>query len=289
MKQTKTTLTTMLAAIIVILLPITTTTTTIPATAQTTTTPLTPTVEPYIDEDHGFQVLIPTNWIVDDAADYGEGGDEEPSTISLETLGIGGAPAGTFCPQEAGQLQIGGEMDCLIPHGSDLISVGVMHYRFDLEHMQQFANLIEEAGRDITTNDLLIFELEEAKAPGALIGSPIENTNIQVISETDRTINLVDGESGEVIANDVQVKEVQYTYRSYFAELNNLPEPDLIETIMLVVYNNPEGNQNIDDVRAFKLVVGAQDANVQTTPPGTMLQRPEVRTVFDSFELLEEE
>jgi hypothetical protein len=80
---------------------------------------------------------------------------------------------------------------------------------------------------------------------------------------------------------------VQYTYRSYVAEANNLPEPDLIETIQLVVYNNPEGNENIDDVRAFKLEVGAQDANVQTTPPGTMLQRPEVRQIFDSFQLVE--
>jgi hypothetical protein len=266
------------------IIPITTT-----ATAQTTTTtmtPLTPAVEPYINEEHRYQVLLPTNWIVDERTEF-EGYNEELRERLLENLGIGGAPVGTFCPQEAGELQTGGEMDCHIPQGSDLISVGVLQYRFDLEHMQQFANLIEEAGRDITTNDLLIFELEEAKAPGAPVGSPILHTNIQVISETDRTTSLVDAESGEVIANDVQVKEVQYTYRSIFAELNNLPEPDLIGTTMLVVYNNPEGNQNIDDVRAFKLVVGAQDANVQTTPPGTMLQRPEVRTVFDSFELLE--
>jgi hypothetical protein len=79
---------------------------------------------------------------------------------------------------------------------------------------------------------------------------------------------------------------VQYTYRSSITELNNLPEPDQIETIMLVAYNNPEGNEEIDDVMAFKLEVGKQNANVQTTPPGTMLQRPEVRQVFDSFELV---
>ena len=111
------------------------------------------------------------------------------------------------------------------------------------------------------------------------------NVNIQVVSETDRTTNLIDAESGEVIASDVQVKEVQYTYRDYVAEANNLPEPDHIETIMLVVYNNPGGIDEIDDVRAFKLEVGKQDANVVTTPPGTMLQRPEVRQVFNTFEL----
>ena len=64
------------------------------------------------------------------------------------------------------------------------------------------------------------------------------------------------------------------------AEANNLPEPDQIETILLVVYNNPEGNENVDDVKVFKLEVGAQEANVVTTPPGTMSHRPEVRQVF---------
>jgi hypothetical protein len=135
---------------LLLLLPITT----LPsAVAQ----PLTPAIEPYINEDYGYQALLPSNWVFDDAEDYGDANDEGLGDISLELLGIGGAPAGTFCPQETGELQISGEMDCFIPQGSDLISVGVMQYRFDLEHMLQFANLIE-SGRDITTSDLLIWE-----------------------------------------------------------------------------------------------------------------------------------
>jgi hypothetical protein len=257
------------------------------AQIATTTPPTTPTAPTqYTDEEHGFRVQLPANWIVDDAADYGEGSDEELSTVSLELLGVGGAPAGTLCPQEAGELQIGGETDCFIPEGSDLISVGVKQYMFDLEHMQQFASIIE-SGRNITTDDLLIFELERAVAPASLVGTQFANTDVQVISETDRTTNLVDAESGEIIASDVSVKEVQYTYRDYVAEANNLPDPDHIETILLVVHNNPEGNEETDDVRAFKLEVGKQDANVVTTPPGTMLQRPEVRQILDSFELVE--
>ena len=90
----------------------------------------------YTDEEHGFRVQLPANWFVDDAADYGEGDAEELSTPSLELLGMGGAPAGTICPQEAGELQIGGEIDCAIPEGSDLITIGIQQYRFDLEHMQ---------------------------------------------------------------------------------------------------------------------------------------------------------
>lgn len=95
---------------------------------------------------------------------------------------------------------------------------------------------------------MLAFELEQAR--GAPIGDPFANTNIRVISETDRTTNLVDAETDEVIANDVQVKEVQYTYRSYVAEANNLPVPDEIRTRLFAVYNNPEGNEDTSDVRA---------------------------------------
>jgi hypothetical protein len=100
-------------------------------------------------------------------------------------LNIGGAPVGTFCPQEAGELQIGGETDCFISTESDLISIGVKQYRFDLEHMQRFANIIE-SGRNITTSDLLIFELE--RPAGIEIGSPsLSDQDVTVVNETDST------------------------------------------------------------------------------------------------------
>jgi hypothetical protein len=40
-----------------------------------------PAVEYYTDEENGFRVQIPANWIVDDAEDYGEGSDEEISPL----------------------------------------------------------------------------------------------------------------------------------------------------------------------------------------------------------------
>ena len=143
-----------------------------------------------------------------------------------------------------------------------------------------------DASGTITTDDLLAFELEQAR--GAPIGDPFANTNIQVISETDRTTNLVDAETDEVIANDVQVKEVQYTYQSYVSEANNLPVPDEIRTRLFAVYNNPEGNEDTNDVRAYMISVGipSEGETVQDSPPGETLRRPPVRTVFDSFELI---
>ena len=143
-----------------------------------------------------------------------------------------------------------------------------------------------DASGTITTDDLLAFELEQAR--GAPIGDPFANTNIQVISETDRTTNLVDAETDEVIDNDVHVKEVQYTYRSYVSEANNLPVPDEIRTRLFAVYNNPEGNEDTNDVRAYMISVGipSEGETVQDSPPGETLRRPPVRTVFDSFELI---
>ena len=86
----------------------------------------------------------------------------------------------------------------------------------------------------------------------------------------------------------MQVKEVQYTYRSYVSEANNLPVPDEIRTRLFAVYNNPEGNEDVNDVRAFVIAVGvpSEGETVQDSPPGEALQRPPVRQVFDSFELV---
>jgi hypothetical protein len=172
----------------------------------------------------------------------------------------------------------GGDWDGFIP-GDAFI---------DLNAADEFRNVIAQ-GRNITTDDLLIFELRKASGPENLIGTAFENTNVQAINETDRTTNLVDADSGEVISDDVQVKEVQYTYRSYVAEANNLPDPDEIRTRMFVVYNNPDGNEDTDDVRAYIISVGIQTEGetVQDSPPGETLQRQPVRTVFDSFQLVE--
>ncbi|MDQ4066748.1 MAG: hypothetical protein M3114_04100 [Thermoproteota archaeon] len=82
---------------------------------------------------------------------------------------------------------------------------------------------------------------------------------------------------------------MQYTYQSYVSEANNLPVPDEIRTRLFAVYNNPEGNEDTNDVRAYMISVGipSEGETVQDSPPGETLRRPPVRTVFDSFELIQ--
>jgi len=242
--------------------------------------PTTTAGEYYTDAENGFRFQLPAGWVAEEPS-------EEFSDDVLNLVGEIKHARVTICPEQSAQPVIGGGSDCLqdATVGSGLFTMGVGQYDFDLDAAAAFRDVIAGGG-SITTDDLLAFELQQARAPESLIGTAFENTDIRVINETDRTTNLVDADTGEVISSDaVQVKEVQYTYRSYVSEANNLPVPDEIRTRLFAVYNNPE---DADDVRAFAIFVGipSEGETVQDSPPGETLQRPPVRQVFDSFELV---
>lgn len=243
--------------------------------------PATP--EYYTDTENGFRFQIPAGWTAEESA-------IELSDDALNLIGDIRHARVTICPElSAAQPIIGGGSDCVQSStiASGTYTIAVAQYDFDLDAAAAYRRDVIDQGGTITTDDLLAFELEDAR--GAEIGSPLANVKIQIINETDRTTNLVDAETGEVISSDVQVKEVQYTYRSYVSEANNLSVPDEIRTRLFAVYNNPEGNEeDVNDVRAFVIAVGvpSEGETVQDSPPGEALQRPPVRQVFDSFELL---
>jgi hypothetical protein len=236
----------------------------------------------YIDEENGFRFQLPAGWIAEEPA-------EELSDDTLNLVGEIERPRVTICPEQSAQPVIGGGSDCLqsqtVADGS--YTIGVTQLDFDLDAAAEFRAIIGR-GAPITTSDLLAYELEQAR--GADVGSPLANVNIQVISQRDRTANLVDADTGEIISppGAVQIKEVQYTYRGYVAEANNQAIPDEIRTRLFAVYNNPDGNEDTDDVRAFIVWVGvpSEGETVQNSPPGEALQRPAVRQVFDSFEIV---
>ena len=60
-------------------------------------------------------------------------------------------------------------------------------YNFDLPHMYEFANVIN-TGADVTTNDLLIWELDRAKGPPSLAGTQMQNTDVKVVNQTEQPI-----------------------------------------------------------------------------------------------------
>jgi hypothetical protein len=52
---------------------------------------------------------------------------------------------------------------------------------------------------------------------------------------------------------------------------------------MFAVYNDPES----DEVTAYNVIVATADReNKVATPTGTLIQQPEVKQVFDSFEIV---
>ena len=269
------------AATISTVMPLSTAT----AQQQTTEEP-----EYYTNEEAGFRFQLPAGWVAEEKP------SDEPSDDVLRALGQMQRPIVTICPELSAQPMIDGDdggYDCVEDQalGSGRYTIGVSQYDFDLLGGGDdvlFRELVNMGGA-FTTDTLWDFELQQVR--GAPVGDPFANTNIRGISETDRTTDIVDADSGEVIAADVvQVKEAQYTYRSYVAEANNLPVPDEIRTRMIVVYNNPEGVEDPEDIRAYMVWVGIRSSEgetVQDSPPGEALQREPVRTVFDSFELLE--
>lgn len=97
--------TTMIFIIATIIIIMTTMTT---ATAQTTTTiPLTPAVEPYIDEENGFRFQLPNGWATEEVP------QEFSSDTVLNLIGEIVRPRVIICPEISAQPVIGGRSDCV--------------------------------------------------------------------------------------------------------------------------------------------------------------------------------
>jgi hypothetical protein len=187
----------------------------------------------------------------------------------LNAGGNGWQTKANFCPGDTAIPVVGGGSECpIVPNP---IVISVTNYHFDLDVMVEFADIIERGG-DITTRDLWAFEMLQERT---------RSSDLTVTNETDRTTNLIDSETGEVIANNIPEKIVEFTSKSAGAQ-PNWP-PDDTDLRMFVVFNDP----NSDEVTAFHVIVGTIDSeNGVATPPGTLISIPPVKQIFDSFEIV---
>lgn len=240
------------------------------SSAQTTTgtgTAATVTAtQQYTDTKNGIRVQVPAGWIgvnLVESSVFGDLSEEE----TLDVLNAGRMPYQTiahFYPENTAILVVGGGSEC--PIAPNPIKIGVAKYNFETDAMIQFADIIE-SGRDITTNDLWAYEMQQQR-----IGS----SELTVTNQTDRTTNLIDSETGGVIANNVPVKIVESTSKAAGAQ-PNWPY-DRTDLKMFVVYDDPES----DDVAAYNVIVGTVDQeNKVATTPGTLIQQPAVQQVFN--------
>jgi hypothetical protein len=227
----------------------------------------------YTDTTNGFRVQVPTGWIAVDTSMATTSPDlsEQERREVRELVGFATETVAHLCPETIAEPVIGGEYKC--PVIADPIMIGISKYHFDLPIMQQFADIIQSGG-NITTHDLLAYTLQEERGRGG-------SFDVTVVSEIDRTTNLVDPETNETITNNVPVKIVEYTYSSQVTRANNLPNE--IKLMLFAVYNDPES----DEVAGYTLPgIIMESADVEATSPDTLANIPEVKQVLDSFELV---
>ena len=97
--------------------------------------------------------------------------------------------------------------------------------------------------------------------------------------------NLTDPETNQVVQNNVPAKLVEYTYTTEFDTVNN--KPDRIALVMLTVLVI----LILEKQQDWMYVGGAGDATLRSKspckrrrfPPGTLINSPLLRQVFDSF------
>ena len=225
----------------------------------------------YTDAENGFRVQVPAGWIsVNLLESSGADLDEDARLDVLNALRYATEGIADFCPQNTAETVIGGGYDC--PIMPSPMTIQVRKYNFETDRAIALANVIESGG-NITTRDLWAFERGDEQTRRA---------DVTVTSEIDGTTNLTDADTGEILATNIPTKIVEYTSKALGAQ-PSWP-PDRTDLRMFVVYNDPEDEA---EVTAFEIIVATIDReNKVLTPPGTLMQRPEVRQIFDSFEVL---
>jgi hypothetical protein len=228
-------------------------------------------LQPYVDAENAFRLNVPAGWITSNEKTDENAQDKQ----ILEILDSASGQVVGLCPQSSAEHKIGEGLQCTYTASSKDFTVGIDKYYFDLPQAIQFADVIED-GRNVTTDDLLAYELTQLRGRFGYM-------DVQVVSEVNNVTNLVDAETGEIIANNVPTKTVEVSYID-----SNFGPPARVDQMMFAVWNNPEGNSDPETgVKAFLVNTAYDNADVQNTPVGTTLQRPDIKEIFSTFELVE--
>ena len=139
-----------------------------------------------------------------------------------------------LCPQTMALPVIGGGFEC--GYTPDPIMIDVSKYYFNLPSNQEFADILQ-AGGNITTHDLLAHTMQRAVTAGR---------NVEVVNETDMTTNLIDPATNRIVASDIPVKVVEYTYTIGSELLGDLR--NVVKLVLLAVHNEPEGNEKLEPI-----------------------------------------
>jgi hypothetical protein len=218
---------------------------------QTTTTTTTPGGGETIfrNTTDGFQVQVPTGWLVEDIGntDINVRNSEEQSGHTL---------LARICPQNTALPLIGrvGKYQC--QEGSTA-AVHIMRFS-NLYGRPEFASV---GNRNITTSDLLSYYIQLKQNNSGI-------SNIEIWNNTDTTVNITSVQTNQTVAT-IPAKLIEYTYYTYSGDPNRMIQ---YREFTLLVLNGTTGYSLFYEGAAPLLPSGR--------PPS------QVQQIFDSFGLL---
>jgi hypothetical protein len=200
----------------------------------------------------GFRIQVPDGWVVQDIDNL-----HLPNFRITNEAGF--LIQAIVCPQHEAVLYARGMYNC--EHSEDSVEV----LRDRLSHRPEF-EIIEDPA-SITPNDFLEFIVEEMQGRNY--------TNIQIINNTDFTINITSPEDPNATIRTAQAKLVEMTYQLGLG-LQEMRSYSILATI-------PEGPQP-----GLRQVVSGEfityEAPAVATPSGS--PPPPVQQIFQSLEFI---
>jgi hypothetical protein len=202
--------------------------------------------------EDGFRMQVPDDWVVQDIDNL-----HLPNFRVANEAGF--LIQAIICPQQEAVLSAGGMYNC---EGSE-DSVEILHDR--LSHRPEF-EVIEDP-LNITPDDFLEFIIEEMQGRNY--------TDIQIINNTDLTINITSPEDPNTTIRTAHAKLVEMTYQLNLG-LGDMRSYSILATI-------PEGPQP-----GLRQVVSGEfityEGPAVATPSGSL--PPPVQQIFESLEFI---
>lgn len=202
--------------------------------------------------EDGFRMQVPDDWVVQDIDNL-----HLPNFRVANEAGF--LIQAIICPQQEAVLSAGGMYNC--EHSED--SVEILHDR--LSHRPEF-EVIEDP-LNITPDDFLEFIVEEMQGRNY--------TDIQIINNTDLTINITSPEDPNTTIRTAHAKLVEMTYQLSLG-LGDMRSYSILVTI-------PEGPQP-----GLRQIVSGEfityEGPAVATPSGSL--PPPVQQIFQSLEFI---
>jgi len=215
--------------------------------------------------DDGFRIQVPNGWVVQDID------NTNVFWQRYEEQNVVGGLA-YVCPQEETQLAVDGTFECeLAPPPPSLAPMSISRFK-DLDKRPEFAESIQQnQTNDITISDFYAFYIRFLDWG---IPPREEPHNLQVVNETDTTVNVIDVQTNQTVATvPGKIVEVVFPVEGGEGEVEGEGPPTTLSSVILLTLNGTTGYAIL---YANPLFAAEADQ-----PP-----RP-VQQILNSFELLQ--